>query len=229
MPGQRANFVSRFTQLLFPVCLATLVGFSAWLSSQHRFQWDWSAGARNSLSISSQTLLARLKHPVNITAYASDKEILRKRIRETLDRYRRYKHDLTVRFVDPESVPNEIRRLGIGTDGELRIEYDDRVQHVSEHTEQAITNALNRVARAGERWIVFVTGHGERDMLGEANHDLGEFGESLGERGFRVQPITLSEVQEIPANTRGTGDSQPQSCAVRAREQTDRIICGWRR
>ena len=178
-----------------------LVGFSAWLSSQHRYQWDWSAGARNSLSISSQRLLERLKHPVNITAYASDKEILRRRIRETLDRYRRYKSDLTVRFVDPESVPDEVRRLGIDTDGELRIEYDTRVEHVSEHTEQAITNALNRVARSGDRWIAFVTGHGERDLLGQANHDLGAFGESLEQRGFRVQPITLTEVHEIPVNT----------------------------
>ena len=98
-------------------------------------------------------------------------------------------------------MPDEVRRLDVGADGELRIEYDGRAEHVTEHTEQAITNALNRVARSQERWIAFATGHGERSLLGSANHDLGEFGQSLQQRGFRVQPITLTDVHEVPANT----------------------------
>ena len=124
----------------------------------------------------SQTLIERLHGVITITAYASDNKILRARIQEIIDRYRRYKSDLRLRFVDPDSVPDEVRRLDVGADGELRIEYDGRAEHVTEHTEQAITNALNRVARSQERWIAFATGHGERSVLGSANHDLGEFG-----------------------------------------------------
>ena len=193
------RITARLKQLLALILLTAVVGWSAWLSSNHRYQWDWTAGARNSLSLSSQVLLERLDNPVIITAYTSN--TLRQRIQESLARYRRYKPDLTVRFVDPESVPDELRRLGITTDGELRIEYEGRAEHVPQHTEQAITNALHRVARSGERWIVFVTGHGERDLLGRANHDLGMFGDSLEQRGYLIQPITLTEVREIPANT----------------------------
>lgn len=201
MPRCHPRLVSHAKQLLFLIGVVVVVGFSAWLSGHYRIQWDWSSGARNSLSPPSQTLLERLAGVITITAYAGDKKILRARIQEIVDRYRRYKSDLHLRFVDPESVPDQVRRLGVGTDGELRIEYDGRVEHVTEHTEQAITNALNRVARSGERWIAFATGHGERSLLGLANHDLGEFGQSLQQRGFRVQPITLTNVHEVPANT----------------------------
>ena len=201
MSSRIPRLVSHLKQLVLFVCVVTLVSLSARLTESYRIQWDWSAGARNSLSRPSQGLLERLDGIITITAYASDKEILRARIRETLDRYRRYKSDVVVRFVDPESVPDEVCRLGVSSDGELRIEYDGRAEHITEHTEQAITNALNRVARAEERWIAFVTGHGERSLLGVANHDLGGFGESLQQRGFRVQPITLTDVHEVPRNT----------------------------
>ena len=160
------RIAAHLKRALAVVFLATVVGLLAWLSGHHRYQWDWTTGSRNSLSSSTQLLLDRLQDPITITVYAADNELLGRRIGDSLERYQRYKGDLTVRFVDPRSVPDEIRRLGVATDGELRIEYDGRAEHIKTHTEQAITNALNRVGRSGERWIAFVSGHGERDLLG---------------------------------------------------------------
>ena len=69
-------------------------------------------------------------------------------------------------------------------------------------TEQEITNALQRLARGAERWIAFIEGHGERNPLGKANHDLQEWGRQLQNKGFTVQPINLAEIQSIPVSTR---------------------------
>ena len=197
----RRKLTIRIKHLFALALVVGLIIFLAWLSSQHRYQWDWTVGARNSLSPASSMLLERLDGPIAISVYASKKANLRYRIQQLLARYQHKKSDIQVRFVDPATVPDELNRLGITTDGELRIEYKGRAEHVLKHTEQAVTNALNRVARSGERWIVFVSGHGERDLLGEANHDLGTFGNSLAQRGYQIQPITLTEVYEIPANT----------------------------
>ena len=220
-----SNLLTRVTthlnQFLFIFALAATISGAAWLTSQHHYQWDWTSGSRNSLSQSSQLLLERLDGVISITVYASDKKILRARIRESLTRYQRYKNEMTVRFVEPNSVPDEIRQLGVTTDGEIRIEYAGQVEHVTAHTEQEITNALIRVARAGERWIAFLTGHGERDMLGKANHDLGSFGDALKLRGYRVQPITLTEVLEIPSNTALLVIAGPRVAVLR--EETEKI------
>ena len=51
------------------------------------------------------------------------------------------------------------------------------------------------------RWVAFVEGHGERNALGEANHDLGEWVKQLFNQGYRAQPINLGETRAIPDNT----------------------------
>jgi len=57
------------------------------------------------------------------------------------------------------------------------------------------------VARAGERRVVFLTGHGERAPLGQANHDLGDFSRQLEQRGFTVGQVNLAERGSLPEET----------------------------
>jgi len=54
--------------------------------------------------------------------------------------------------------------------------------------------------RQDERWIVFLTGHGERQPAGETNHGLGIFTRELERKGLNVQTVNLVEA-EIPSNT----------------------------
>jgi ABC-type uncharacterized transport system involved in gliding motility auxiliary subunit len=191
----------RLENLLFVVLFLAAMGLLAWLSTRYHLQADWTASGRNTLSAASQALLDRLEGPVRITAYAREEEVLRSRIRELVERYRRHKGDMELRFVDPDTVPDKIRELGITTPGELVIAYRGRSEHLQSHTEQAMTNALQRVARAGERRLVFISGHGERRPLGQANHDLGDWGKQLEQRGFRLESLNLAERGAVPEET----------------------------
>lgn len=197
----RARWRMRAENLLFLVLFLTAVGLAAWLSTRYHLQADWTASGRNSLAPESVALLERLEGPVRITAYAREDEILRGRIRDLVDRYRRHEPDITLETVNPDEVPDRVRELGITMDGELVVRYQGRTEHVRTHTEQALSNALQRLARAGERWLVFLTGHGERAPLGEANHDLGGWGRQLEQRGFNVSTLNLAEAGEVPDNT----------------------------
>lgn len=200
----------RLENVLFVALFLTVMGLLAWLSMRYSFQADWTAGGRNTLSVASQDLLERLDGPISITAYAREDEVVRSRIQELVERYRRHKGDIELSFVNPDSVPDRIRELGITTDGELVIEYGGRSEHLQSHTEQALTNALQRVARAGERRLVFVTGHGERQPLGQANHDLGDWGKHLEQRGFRLRSVNLAERGDIPQETAALVIAGPQ-------------------
>ncbi|WJW75756.1 Gldg family protein [Thiohalobacter sp. IOR34] len=185
--------------------LATLlflgaIGLLGWLSTQYVYQADWTAGSRNSLGDSSRRLLQELDAPVIITAFARNNETLRKQIRDLIGRYQRVKSDIRLNFVNPDAEPERVRELGVTLDGELRIAYQGRSERVQELTEQAITNALLRVARQGERWVAFLAGHGERDPHGQANHDLGQFGAELERRGLKLQQLNLARDRDIPDN-----------------------------
>lgn len=198
---KRQRLRARVDALVFHLLLAVAVGLLGWLSTRYPVQWDWTAGARNTLSDTSQQVLSRLSTPLRITCFASENPLLRQQVREVVQRYQRYKPDTELVFVNPESHPEQARQLGIGLDGELLLEYEGRSEILQHITEQNLSNALQRLARAQERWVVPLGGHGERSLSGTANFDLGSFGQELARKGFQLQPLDLASTPTIPDNT----------------------------
>ncbi len=191
----------RLQRYAFILMFLAAIGLLAWLSTQYVKQADWTAGNRNSLSADSERLLDSLDEPVLITSFARENDALRNQVRDLVARYQRHTSKITLDFVNPDKEPERVRELGVTMDGELRVTYQGRSERVQELTEQAITNALLRTARQGERWISFLAGHGERNPNGQANHDLGNFGAELDRKGLKVQTLNLSQDLQIPDNT----------------------------
>lgn len=173
----------------------------AWLSEKNAVEFDWTANGRHTLSQASRDLLTQMTDPIEVTSYARENSLLRDAVKKFIGKYQRHKADIVLRFVNPDAVPDEVRNLGISVDGEIIIHYQGRSEHVTSDQEQVFTNALQRLARNQEKWLAFVEGHGERNALREANHDLSVWVKQLSSKGYRAQPINLSELQSIPDNT----------------------------
>jgi ABC-type uncharacterized transport system involved in gliding motility auxiliary subunit len=193
----------RLQSWTFVILFLTVIGLLAWLSTRYNYQADWTAGGRHTLSESSTTLLEKLDGPVTLTSFSRPDDIsgLRKRTRELVSRYQRIKPDITLEFVDPDEDPEQVRSEGITLDGELLVTYQGRREHLKSIGEQALTNALQRMLRSGERRIAFLGGHGERRINGEANFDLGQWGKALKEKGFIFDTLNLSITPTIPDDT----------------------------
>lgn len=194
----------RLQNLVFLVLFLGVIALLAWFSTRHTFISDWTADGRHTLSQASLSLLSTLDKPVTVTAFVRDSaqsQALKKSIEELVARYRRHKADISLRFINPEIEPQTARELGIANEGEMLIRYGERNEKLRALNEQSLTNALQRVARSADRWLVFVNGHGERRPLGQANHDLGDWGAQLRGKGFRVQNLNLGETRSIPDNT----------------------------
>lgn len=185
--------------LLFLLLFGLLIGLLAWLSYRYPLQADWTFSTRNSLSESSQQVLASLSQPVRITAFARDNAALRDGISRLIARYQRLKSDLQLIFVNPDLLPDRVRELGISLDGELYLQYQGRSEKVQRLSEQALTSALQRLNRRQDQPALFLEGHGERKGLGIANHDLGTFGRELEKIGIPVRSVNLSEVSLVPS------------------------------
>lgn len=192
---------TRLESIAFHLLLIAALGLLGWLSTRYDTQWDWSAGARNTLSETSRQVLSRLEAPLRITSFAPKNPLLRQRVREIIQRYQRYKPDTELLFINPDTHPEQTRRLGITLPGELLLEYEGRSETLQHINEEQLTNALQRMAQQREHWVVPLTGHGERNLEGAANYDLGDFGRELKNKGFRVQPLDIITAAKIPANT----------------------------
>ncbi|MCB1852028.1 MAG: GldG family protein [Gammaproteobacteria bacterium] len=187
--------------LAFYLLLAVATLLAGWLSQRHLHAWDWSDSARNSLSDTSKALLDRLESTLKITSFAPQNSQLRAPISEFIGRYQRHRSDIEFDFVDPARHPALMRELGIRVSGELRLEYAGRGENLDQIDEQSISNAIQRLLLQGERLIMVLEGHGERRLDQQANHDLGEFGAELTRKGFHIQPIDLTQQQQIPDNS----------------------------
>lgn len=193
----------RLQNAAFVILLLAAVGLLAWLSTRFNYQADWTAGGRRSLSEVSVQVLSKASGPVKMTAFARNDRDLRRAIGDMVARYQRYKHDIMLEFVNPDAEPERVRESGVTTDGEVAIEYAGRRERLKafEFNEQQITNALQRTLRAGERWLVFIGGHGERRPQGQANHDLSAWTQELEAKGFKIRELNLAETPVIPDNT----------------------------
>lgn len=182
------------------VLLCLLSGLAG-LSTVYSIQTDITANASNTLSVASQKLLTTMPEPIHITAYIKPNPSIRLQITQLLERYIHLKQNISLDFIDPASQPEKIRELNIGSEGAVIIEYQGRSERVSYIDESSLTNALFQLAKAKERWLSFLSGHGERSPGGVANFDLGQFGKELDRRKIKAQTINLGTVPAIPANS----------------------------
>jgi len=202
---------------LFLALLVALIMLLAYLAREYRKEWDVTRVGRNTLSASTVQALGQLEGPLKITAYAVTLDTtganIHKRIGERLRVYQRAKPDIALTFVDPREQPKQAEAAGMRTPNELVIEYRKRTEHlaVEDFNEQQFVNLLMRLARGADSMLLWLDGHGERKLNGAANHDLGDFGRQLQQKGFRLNGLNLAVAQEVPANAAALIIASPQA------------------
>lgn len=195
------KFSHRLKNSLLTLALVGLLSGLATLSYYFTGQVDITGNASNTLSETSQKVVATLPDNIQITAYIKKDTGLRRQIEQLIDRYRAYKADISLTFIDPTSIPEKTRELNIGSEGVILVSYQGRVERLILIDEAALTNALLQLVNANERWVSFLSGHGERAATGIANFDLGTLGKTLDQRKIKAQSLNLATVPAIPDNS----------------------------
>ena len=189
-----------FFVILFLILVA-LIGF---LTREYHVSRDITQSNRNILTDGSINILKQMKGEVNITVFASEDnaahgENYRKGVRDFISRYQRTKPDIRVTFVSPAEQPKQAQDAGIKAEGELVVEYQKRSEHLlPPYAEQEMTNLLVRLSRSHEKPLMYLEGHGERNLMGIKDHDLGGFGEQLQKKGFKLSNPDLTVLKDLP-------------------------------
>lgn len=190
----------RLKSLLITLALLAMIVVAGWLGQRYPLRIDLSANAANTLAEASVKVLDKLSAPIQVKAYIRE-AALRQQIEQLLARYQRHKTDVSVEFIDPNTVPEQAREHHIGPQGAVIVEYQGRSEQITYLDETSMTNALLRLAVNQERWITFLSGHGEPSPQGQANFDLSLFAGELNKRGIHAQQINLAQLSAIPDNS----------------------------
>lgn len=191
---------------IFAVLLIGIASALYQLAVRYPWQWDFTLNASNSLDTTSVDVLKQLPNELKLTVYATGQDAnlgdMHRVISDFVALYQRYKPNITLTFIDPLKQPDEARKINIQSNGEMVVEYDGRREHLimPNLNEQSLTSLLMRLAHSKDQLLMYLDGHGERKLEGNANHDLGEFGKKLQENGFRLSSLDLTLAQDVPEN-----------------------------
>lgn len=189
-----------FFVILF-IILIFLLGF---LSNKFEFSQDITQANRNTLTKGSVAVLNEMSGPINLTVFATKDDVnkgdkFRQGIINFIARYQRAKEDINIKFISPIEEPKLAQDMGIRVDGEVVVEYNKRSEHITPpFAEQELTNLLVRLTRTNEKPIMYLDGHGEKNLIGLKNSDLGEFGKQLENKGFKFSNPDITVLPEVP-------------------------------
>jgi len=161
---------------------------------------DLTRADLNTVPPAATALARRIETPLTLTAVMSADNPARGAVETLYRRYARGFDTFDLAFAPPATIPEAIR-AGRRQPGEVYLDAGPRSARVDTLDDAGMLGALSALARDGEPWVAFVTGHGERRVDRRANHDLSLFAESLGERAVRVVEFDPYETDEVPDNT----------------------------
>lgn len=189
-------------KFVFLALFISSIGMLAWISNHYNYQFDLTANKRHSLSNNSVDLLKLLKQEVTVHAYTTD-DVTKKAISEIIARYQHVKSDFNLRLLNPDLDIAEAQQDGIVMNKPFAfvIYYNNRMEHISSLSEQAISNALLRLNRRDNQQVVFLSGHGEREVAGDTNRAYTSLYKQLISMGFNIQTLNLLE-KPLPDSTR---------------------------
>jgi ABC-type uncharacterized transport system involved in gliding motility auxiliary subunit len=199
--NSRARLQLRIQSSVFLLLFVGLLALLAWLSQRYPVTIDMSSNQRNSLSQETVRLLEQIETPIDVTLFIAPANERKPTLEKLFKRYRQLQPNIHVQTLNPDLHPDLVRAHDIRYDGEVLLEYLGRNEKISQISEANVSNAIQRLLRQGERWLVFLQGHGERNPYGEANHDYSLFATQLAGKGYTIENLTLAQISSIPDNT----------------------------
>lgn len=205
MDRRRKSLLSTLTSVgLALICYLLVLA----ISNDHQKAWDLTSERRFSFSEQTQKVVGDLSVPVKLYAFP-DPEGDSSSIETLLDRYRRLNKNFTYELVDLEKKPTlaeslEVRAYGQGVlelvSGSTGGQAPPRRERLMTFDEASITNALMKLTSEGERRVAFLTGHGERPIVGSGKETLSAMVAALTSEGYRSETLNLTQAKTLPAD-----------------------------
>lgn len=145
-------------------------------------------------SISNETIavLHRMQRdPLWVRAFFAEEDPVRRPLRILLKEMATHHFHFRYEFYDPDRSPTEARRYGVETYRTTVVEYQGRQERIQEFTEEALANALIRLAHPETQTLCFTTGHGEAALADTERTGLREWKQVLEDHQYRLKEIQL--------------------------------------
>jgi ABC-type uncharacterized transport system involved in gliding motility auxiliary subunit len=207
--------------LLMVLLFSTILAIVNFLSSRHSIRWDLSENQNFTLAPQTHRVLRALPRDVKITVFTREKDPGYQAFKERLESYRQASTKLSVEFVDPEKQPKLAQTYGIFRSDTAIFESNGQTIRVTSPSEVELTGALLRISKDAKKRIVFLEGHGERNLEDKERNGLSIAKDALTRQGYEVGTVSLLQESAVPSNTSVLVLAGPRRSVTK--EEQDRI------
>lgn len=177
---------------LFGSLLLLLSVALGYVAHQYPLFTDFTQNQRNSLSRESVNALQAMQAPIKIQALAGNDagkgKYFRKSILAFMTRYQRYKSNIEISFLSPDSDMSQAREIGLQQEGDWLVTYKNQSEYFKlPYTEEHFTNLLIKLQSNKDQSFFFTDGHLEPKLNGAAKKEGGHFANVLKENGIQFE------------------------------------------
>jgi len=194
----RLNFLFASNLAVVVLLIVAIVAAVNYLGVKVHARLDFSAGKIHSLSDQSRQVVRGLDKDLEIKAFFSKGNRNQERLRSLLEIYRFHSARVKADFIDPYLKPELVKQYEIKADGTMVFAYDGKSTRIEEVSEEAITTAIVKVTRQGEKTVYFVQGHGEPAIGESGETGYSEAKANLEKLSFKVKDLVLFQADAVP-------------------------------
>ncbi len=175
-----------FNGILAILLMAGILTIINFLVVRHGGRWDLSETQNFSLAPQTLQVLGQLGQDVRVLVFAHERSPGFRKYRDLLEGYAYSSPRMSVTYVDPEKEPGLARKYEISKIDTAVFESGEQTVHVPKPSESNLTSALIRVTTADAKRLVFLEGHGERQITSQERGGLSLAKQNLEAQGYRV-------------------------------------------
>jgi ABC-type uncharacterized transport system involved in gliding motility auxiliary subunit len=198
--GQRSTQYGANAVIYSIIFVAILIAVN-YISNQHHRRLDMSEEKVYSLSSQSVNVVKNLEKPLKMYGFFAGGE--NPTALELFQEYSYASPKVTYQMVDPDRNPELAERFKVSALGTVHLQYggDEKGNgtNVTEVSEEALTNAIIRVAKSTKKTVCFTDGHGEGDPDDKTGQNgYGTLKTALEGEGYQVKKVLLATQAAVP-------------------------------
>jgi hypothetical protein len=172
------------------------------LAYRHNVRLDLTTQRSYTLSSHAKKILSDLDQDVHLTVFVRTDDPRTPDLKDLLWRVMQQSKRVTYEFVDLNRSPALAKRYGVDRYGAIVVESAGRRRDISNPNESLLMGALLAVTRQRERFIYFVSGHGERSPDDpDRKTGMSVAKNTLLDDQFTVSTLPLMRTESVPINT----------------------------
>lgn len=163
--------------------------------------WDMTEDKQNTLAPETIAILESLENPVHARAYYTN-PIASDNVKKLFENFTlKSKGKFSYEFINPEANPVQAEQDKIERDGTTVLIMGDQREVAEFAAEKELAFALVRLQNPGQRFVYFLTGHGELSIETASDASYTLVRRSLEYKNYVVKTLSLLSDGKVPENT----------------------------